>query len=107
MEETVEDDCLLWGSRVVVQLKLREKLLNELHRDHSGMSRMKAVARSYMWWPGLDGEIETLVRGCQSCQAVKNDPPAANLQLWTWPWKRVHLDFAGLFEVFASDRCTL
>ena len=100
-ELTVEDDCLLWGSRVVVPQKLRGKLLNELHRDHSGMSRMKAVARSYMWWPGLDGEIETLVRGCQPCQSVKNAPPAANLQPWTWPakpWKRVHLDFAGPFE---------
>ena len=37
-ELTVEDDCLLWGSRVVVLKKLREKLLHEPHRDHSGMS---------------------------------------------------------------------
>ena len=86
-ELTIEDNCLLWGGRVVVPQWLREKLLNELHRDHSGMSRMKSVARSYMWWPGLDREIEKLVRGCTSCQAVKNAPPAATLQPWTWPAK--------------------
>ena len=100
-ELTIEDDCLLWGGRVVVPQKLRAKLLKELHRDHSGMSRMKAIARSYLWWPGLDREIEEMVRGCQSCQAVKNAPPGANLQPWTWPsqpWKRVHLDFAGPVE---------
>ena len=100
-ELTIESDCLLWGSRVVVPQKLREKLLEELHRDHSGMSRMKTIARSYMWWPGLDGEIEKLVRGCQSCQAVKNSPPSSPLQPWSWPvrpWKRVHLDFAGPVE---------
>ena len=42
-----------------------------------------------------------MVRGCQSCQAVKNSPPGANLQPWVWPaqpWKRVHLDFAGPVE---------
>lgn len=85
----------------MVPQKLRAKLLKELHRDHSGMSRMKAVARSYLWWPGLDKEIEELVRGCQSCQAVKNAPPGANLQPWAWPpqpWKRVRLDFAGPVE---------
>ena len=100
-ELTIEDDCLLWGSRVVVPQKLRVKLLEELHRDHSGMSRMKSVARSYIWWPGLDEEIERLVRGCQSCQAVKNAPPAAALHPWSWPtqpWRRVHLDFAGPVE---------
>ena len=100
-ELTIEDDCLLWGGRVVIPLKLRAKLLEELHRDHSGMMRMKAVARSYLWWPGLDREIEEMVRGCQSCQAVKNAPPGANLQPWAWPpqpWKRVHLDFAGPVE---------
>ena len=98
---TIEDDCLLWGGRVVVPQKLRAKLLRELHRDHSGMSQMKAIARSYLWWPGLDREIEEMVHGCQSCQSVKNAPPGASLQPWTWPsqpWKRVHLDFAGPVE---------
>ena len=48
-ELTVEDDCLLWGSRVVVPKKLQEKLFNELRRDHSGMSRMKAVVARTRW----------------------------------------------------------
>ena len=100
-ELTIEDDCLLWGTRVVVPQQLRANLLEELHRDHSGMSCMKTVARSYLWWPGLDAEIEKLVQGCQSCQAVKNSPSAAALHPWSWParpWKRVHLDFAGPME---------
>ena len=35
---------------MVILQQLRTRLLNELHRDHSGMSLMKSVARSYMWW---------------------------------------------------------
>ena len=100
-ELTVEGSCLLWGIRVVVPQKLQHKFLEELHRDHPGISRMKSVARSYMWWPGVDKEIKEVARACQSCQAVKHSPVVAPLHPWVWPvkpWQRVHLDFAGPFQ---------
>ena len=40
---------------------------------------IRGVAQSYLWWPGLDAEIEKLVQGCKSCQEVKNSPPATAL----------------------------
>ena len=46
---------------MVIPLKLRPALLEELHKDHPGASRMKAVARSYFWYPGLDQDIERKV----------------------------------------------
>lgn len=91
----------MWGIRVIIPQSLRNKLLQELHQDHPGVTRMKSVARSYMWWPGLDKELETLAKSCQSCQAVKQAPSAAPLHPWVWPsrpWQRVHLDFAGPFQ---------
>ena len=97
-ELTVEGGCILWGIRAVVSQKLRKTLLDELHRDHPGISRMKAVAR---WWPGLDKPIENLARSCTACLAAKHAPAVAPLQPWVWPaqpWKRVHLDFAGPFQ---------
>ena len=48
-----------------------DKLLNKLHGDHRGASRMKAVARSFLWWPGLDKRIESVATACMMCQAVK------------------------------------
>ena len=100
-ELTVEGECLLWGIRVIVPKKLQKKLLEELHKDHPGISHMKSVARSYIWWPGLDKAIEEVVKSCTSCQAVKHSPAVAPVQPWTWPnqpWKRIHLDFAGPFQ---------
>ena len=52
-ELTVESGCLLWGMRVIVPTKLRPRLLQELHRDHPGVWKMKAVACSYFWWLGF------------------------------------------------------
>ena len=62
---------------------------------------MKALARSYFWWPGMDTEIETHVRACDSCQQLSKVPARAPLHPWEWPgrpWYRLHIDFAGPFE---------
>ena len=100
MELTVEGDCLLWGVRVVIPKKIQGRVLTELHSNHPGMSRMKAVARSYAWWPGLDQDIHDLVKGCIPCQSGKSAPAVAPLHPWVWPtkpWQRIHVDFAGPF----------
>ena len=58
---------------------------------------MKAIERSYVWWPGLDKAIEKQVKACKSCKIV-NSPPKAPLRPWVWPmhpWERIHVDFAG------------
>lgn len=45
-ELTTQQGCILWGTRVDVLSSLQEKVLQELHDTHPGMSRMKALARS-------------------------------------------------------------
>ena len=68
---TMEGEFLLWGIGVLVPKKLQSSILQELHRDHLGVSRIKALARRYVWWPGLDKDIEHLVKSCLPCQSVK------------------------------------
>ncbi|XP_051982289.1 uncharacterized protein K02A2.6 [Xyrauchen texanus] len=100
-ELTVQSDCLLWGYRVIIPPPLRSLLLKELHAGHSGIVRMKEMARSYFWWPGLDSEIEEEVKGCSECQNVRNMPQTAPLHPWDFPevpWQRIHIDFAGPLE---------
>lgn len=81
--------------------KLRQRVLNDLHRDHVGVVQMKAMARSYMWWPGMDSDIENFAKSCVSCKAVKSAPSEAPMHPWLWPeqpWRRVHVDFVGPFR---------
>ena len=100
-ELSLEDGCILWGIRVVVPTKLRKQVLAELHQGHPGVVRMKSLARSHIWWPGMDKEIEGIVKDCTACQEVKHTPAVAPLHPWVWPdspWARIHVDFAGPFR---------
>ena len=81
-ELSVEDGCLLWGRRVVIPPQGRSRILAELHAAHPGVSRMKALARSFVWWPGLDEAIEQEVRGCDKCQLHQSAPASAPLHPW-------------------------
>ena len=62
LELTLQDDCVLWGTRVVIPKKLQASILEELHKDHAGICRIKALAGSNVWWSGLDREVEQSVK---------------------------------------------
>jgi transposase InsO family protein len=99
-ELSVIDGCILWGCRVIIPPKGRNIVMSQLHDTHPGVSRMKRLARSYVWWPGMDSEIESKVCGCSTCQLDRPSPAKAPLHPWEWPsrpWSRVHMDHAGPF----------
>ena len=55
-ELSVLDGCILWKSRVPENG--RHSVLQELHSAHPGMTKMKALARMYVWWPDLEIVLE-------------------------------------------------
>ena len=94
---SVSTGVLILDSRVIVPESLRPLLLRDLHSEHSGIVRMKRLARKYIWWPRLDSDIEETVSSCHICQSQAKCPPKVH-GTWTWPsgpWKRLHIDFAG------------
>ena len=96
----IEAGCLFWGTRVIVPPTLQREVLAELHRSHPGIMRVKGLARSYVWWPGLSKAIEQTVYNCDACQGNHEHPPPTPLQPWPWttePWERIHIDFVGPF----------
>ena len=99
-ELSTQGGCLMWGLRVIVPTSLQSSVLKSLHRNHPGITRMKATSHSYFWWKGLDKDIETVAKTCTFCQVNQSNPAQAPLHPWVWPdqpWKRIHVDFAGPF----------
>jgi transposase InsO family protein len=93
---SAERGCLLWGLRVIIPSVYHRTLVKELHNDHLGTVRMKAVARSYFWYPGIDKDIELEANSCDACQTYRANPPPAPLRPWKTPlhpWERIHIDF--------------
>lgn len=88
------------GHKVVFPKVLRETILNELYSGHFGIVKMKSLTRNYYWWPGIDADIEKLVKNCADCKVHMNNPSKTAVHIWqppTAPMQRVHLDFAGPF----------
>ena len=100
-ELSVQDGCVLWGSRVVIPKKGREAVIALLHEQHPGITRIKRLARGYIWWPGMDQELEVAVKVCDQCQQHQKSPAKAPMHPWEWPerpWARIHIDYAGPFR---------
>jgi hypothetical protein len=99
-ELSIHRGCLMWGIRVIIPVKFRKSVLDLLHVSHPGIVKMKALARSYVWWPGIDNDIEQLVKCCYGCQMQQKASASVYLHPWEWPssiWERIHVDFVGPF----------
>ena len=72
-------------------------ILKLLHLGHFGMQRMKQLARSTVYSPRIDFDIEDLCRKCTSCGQFQNKPAKPSIHPWMMPekpWSRLHLDHA-------------
>lgn len=81
-ELSVEYDCIKWGHSVIIPTKLRQQILQEFHTSLLGMVKTKMLARSYVWWPNIDLEIENLIRKCIPCQRHQPSPKKSSLIPW-------------------------
>lgn len=97
-ELSIEKGCLMWGYRIVIPEVLRERVLRELHASHFGVVKIKMIARSYVYWPNIDSEIEGVTAACTVCVQERNKPAKVPLTPWPYPdkcWSRIHSDLLG------------
>ena len=83
-ETTVSHGCLMWGIRVIIPVKFRTRILKLLHSSQPGVVKMKALARSHVWWSVIDHGIENLVKSCTGCQTTQHTPTLAPLHPREW-----------------------
>ncbi|XP_055605169.1 uncharacterized protein K02A2.6-like [Uranotaenia lowii] len=98
---SVVNGCIMMEDHVVVAEFYSQRILRQLHWGHQGMERMKAIARSGVYWPNIDNDIQDLVRRCDICASAAKFPPHFQPQprpRTDGPWKRIHLDYAGPLE---------
>lgn len=74
-----KNDIILKGSRIFIPSSLKYRVLQLAHEAHQGITKMKALMREKVWFPGIDRQAEAMVRNCLACQATTPDTHTQNL----------------------------
>ena len=66
------------------------------------MVRMKQRCQETVWWPGIDQNIEEMVRACVACvrsgKPLQPKPvPLHPIPRPTKPWEKIQIDVVGEF----------
>lgn len=57
-EFVLSNGILLTKDRVVIPEVFRSRILKKLHFGHVGIVKVKSLGRNYVWWRGIDNDIE-------------------------------------------------
>ena len=97
-EVTVVGRLVMRGTRIVVPLSLRERVLELAHEGHQGIVKTKDRLRSKVWWPSMNAMVERHCKKCLGCQAVTpvtTTPPVKTTTMPTKPWRDLAVDLMG------------
>lgn len=86
---------LIRGSRIIPPVAMRNEILSDAHELHPGIVTMKRFIRQRAWWPGLDADIEKLIKNCYPC--ILNSPLNAPVPQQVprspqEPWEMIAID---------------
>ena len=73
----VQDGYLFKGTRLCVpKCGTRELLVREVHggslASHYGENKTAMVLKEHYFWPGMDKDVQDLLRRCATCQIAKS-----------------------------------
>ncbi|XP_066981686.1 uncharacterized protein [Macrobrachium rosenbergii] len=74
---TYEQGC----PRLLIPEELRRQVITGLHAGHQGVDSMLRRARQSVYWPGMEGDLQSHRDGCASCDVHAPSQPAEPLVL--------------------------
>ena len=70
----IVDGVIFFQNRIVVPIGLRRQFLNKLHDSHLGIAKTKLMARTLVYWPRWNEDIDKLCAECSICHENQNMP---------------------------------
>ncbi|GFV24104.1 uncharacterized protein K02A2.6 [Trichonephila clavipes] len=84
----------------VFQGNFRKNVLEELHAETNlGIVKMKAIARSFVYWKNIDNDIEEAAKTVSivlDIRLILQNLKFITGNILSMPWERIHVDFAGI-----------
>ena len=76
--------------------ELQDRTLYDLHDGHLSVERMTHLARSTVYWQGIDADIVDYVRHCTTCakhKALQSVHPVLPCNIPDGPWQEIAADY--------------
>jgi rRNA-processing protein FCF1 len=91
------------GSRLIVPLAKQAAILKKLHESHAGLSKTNQLAKTAVFWPGINRQIEDLIHSCSFCVNHMKAPCKQPLLPTDIPKHPFHTVGADLFSLNGDD----
>ena len=95
----IADNLLFMGDHLLVPVSKRKYILKTIHEGHFGNEKCKARARSCVYWPRINEDIEKEVNSCSICAkygSSSQKEPMIPHQIPNRPWEEVAADYFTL-----------
>ena len=102
-EITTEDGIVMKGRRIIIPQQMQNTILTKLHAGHQGSEKTKLRARTAVYWRGMNNDVDSVCRACNTCQEMQNSQPKEPLiqkEVPPGPWHTVGTD---LFYLDGSE----
>ena len=96
---TIEDGLVLCGEALVVPPSERERMLQQLHQFHQGITKAQLFAHGCVFSLGINKAIEKAVWQCETCiwfQAQNVTAPLTPMPTLSCPWQMCATDIFTL-----------
>ena len=92
----ITDGLIFAGERLVVPQVMNKVALQVIHEGHMGIEKCKQRARSCLYWPSMNTDVENLVNGCEVCNKFSptiRKEPMIPYEVPSRPWEKVGVDY--------------
>ena len=92
---SIDGDLLTKGEQVVIPPSCRDDIMADLHGSHAGINKAMDLARTCVYWPGMEADVTNYIKQCLTCIKCSNLPVEMLKphEVLPRPWVKIGVDF--------------
>ncbi|GBM04443.1 hypothetical protein AVEN_35608-1 [Araneus ventricosus] len=96
------------GCRIIIPKSHQAEVPNQIHEGHLDITKCRARARCFVYWPGISKAIEEKIKSCTACiqESSNRHQPLIPTSFPERPWEKSILSHHGIPDVVHSDNCS-
>lgn len=102
-ELAILDGIILKSNLVVIPRSLKNYMMGKIHEGHVGLSTCKTRARSCVFWPEINKDLDNYVTSCVPCAKLmpnNQKEPLLNHDIEPLPWYKIGMDICTFDEKY-------